>query len=196
MILGITGSSGSGKSAVSAIFAEKGFTVIDSDRISREIAVAGSPCLKEITENFGDGIICPDKSLDRRKLGSIVFKDAKKLSLLNSITHKYILAEIESRIKKAKGNILIDAPLLFETELDRKCDFTIGVISEREKQIERIQKRDGISYEIASARLENQHTNDFYKERCSFIIENSSSENELKKSTLSLIDKIITSERK
>ncbi len=187
MIAGITGRSGSGKSYVSNIFAQYGFTVIDSDAVSRNVTMADSACLKEITEFFGNGILLADGSLNRRALGEIVFYDKDKLKTLTSITHKYILEEIERIIAESDRDILIDAPLLFEADLDKRCDATIGVIAYDNILIKRISARDGISLETAAARLAKQHNNDFFVKNCTYIIENNGTAEELEKKTKELI---------
>lgn len=179
MIAGLTGSSGSGKSTVARVFAQNGFSVLDLDVVSRNVASIGSPCVDEIKDYFGDSVILPDGSLDRKGLGEIVFGDKKKLDMLTRITHKYILKEMEDFIECADGDILLDAPLLFEADVDKRCDFTIAVLSDRQTQIKRIASRDGISEETATARLDKQHTNEFFMENCDYCIENNRGESEL-----------------
>jgi len=187
MIAGITGRSGSGKSYVSTIFAQYGFTVIDLDAVSRNVTMADSACLKEITDSFGNGVLLADGSLNRRALGEIVFNDEEKLKTLNTITHKYILEEMERIIAASDGDILIDAPLLFEADLDKRCDATIGVIADDDILIKRISARDGISFETATARLAKQHSNDFFVKNCTYIIENNGTAEELDEKTKDLI---------
>lgn len=187
MIAGITGRSGSGKSYVSGIFAQYGFTVIDLDAVSRNVTMADSACLKEITDSFGNGVLLADGSLNRRALGEIVFNDEEKLKTLNTITHKYILEEMERIISDTDGDILIDAPLLFEANLDKRCDATIGVIADDDILIKRISARDGISFETAAARLAKQHNNDFFIKNCTYIIENNGISEELDEKTKGLI---------
>lgn len=195
MIVGLTGSSGSGKSTVAQIFKKNGFEHIDCDALSRNVTAAGSECLIEITSAFGCDILTPDGSLNRRGLGEIVFRDTQKLELLNNITHKYILRAIDGIIALAEGDVLIDAPLLFEANLDKRCDITVGVIADRNAQIKRIAMRDGISEETASERIGKQHDNEFFIKNCDYCIENTATEEQLEKNTQSLILKL-KSERK
>lgn len=187
MVVGITGSSGSGKSTVAQIFADNGFTHINLDAVSRDVTTAGSLCLGEIVNAFGDKILLSDGNLDRHALGEIVFSDEGKLATLNNITHKYILKAMEDLIATTHGDILIDAPLLFEADVDRKCDCCIGVISHRDTQIRRISARDGISAETAAARLDNQQSNEFFIENCDYCIENTGTETDLEKKAEELI---------
>lgn len=133
MIIGITGSIGSGKTTIAKIFSKHHFTRIDADEIGHEIIKKNSAAYKKILREFGNEILDKNKNIDRKKLGDIVFSNKKKLSLLNSITHPVIIIEIKKRIKKIKnecGNeakIIIDAPLLLETGAHRLVDKVIVV---------------------------------------------------------------------
>jgi len=187
MIVGITGTSGSGKSTVSAVFERYGFTHINLDAVSKDLATPDSQCLKEIISQFGDDLLLPDGSLDRHALGEIVFRDKQKLDLLNTITHKYILKEMDNIIARTEGDILIDAPLLFESGADSRCDFTVCVTSDRKMQIKRIAVRDGISEETAAARLDRQHSNEFFTQKSDYCIENKGSLDELEQKSETLI---------
>lgn len=190
MIVGLTGSSGSGKSTVAEVFKKNGFEHIDCDGISRSVTDAGSECLSEIVNAFGDGILLSDRNLNRRALGEIVFRGEQKLKTLNSITHKYILKAIEEIIGTAKKDVLLDAPLLFEADLDKRCNFTVGVIAERREQIKRIALRDGISEDTAAERLSKQHDNEFFIKNCDYCIENTGSVEQLEINAEALILKL------
>lgn len=182
MIIGLTGSSGSGKSAAADFFRKRGFYIMDFDKIARDVCAPGTPCLAELAENFGSGIIAADGSLMRKTLGNMVFADAKKLETLNAITRKYILAEAKKRRGEctAQGkDIVYDAPLLFEAGLDKECDFVIAITADRQTRIERIMARDGISLGTACGRLDSQHPNDYYERRSDFRARNDGTESEL-----------------
>ena len=182
MIIGLTGSSGSGKSAAANFFRKHGFYIMDFDAIARYVCIPGSPCVGEMAVQFGNGIIAADGSLMRKALGDIVFADSKKLETLNAITRKYILAEAEKRraecVSQGK-DIIYDAPLLFEAGLDRQCDFVIAITADRQTRIERIMKRDGISLDTARGRLDSQHPNEYYERRSDFCVRNDGTESEL-----------------
>ena len=146
MIIGLTGGSGVGKSCASEVFEAEGFLIIDFDKISRDVTSAGSECLAELTQFFGDSILNADQSLNRRLLGEIVFSDKEKLSALNRITHKHILKKSDEITNANKDkNIIFDAPLLFEAGLEKKCDYVVSVLADIQNRIERICRRDSIS---------------------------------------------------
>ena len=168
-VIGLTGGSGAGKSAVSEFLKEKGATVIDADAISREITKEGGIALPEIDKAF-PGVI-EDGVLDRKALGRIVFADSFKLSLLNEITHKYIKKLTEEKIKKADGLIVLDAPLLFEAGEDVLCDKIVFVTADEEVRIKRIMKRDALSYPDAKMRIDARNLSPIM-EKCDFVIEN------------------------
>ena len=174
MIIGITGSSGAGKSTVCEILeAYYKVTIINADKVARKLSKRGTNYVIDIISKFGKSIVDEDGELKRRKLAEIIYNDPKKREELNKCTFKYIKKEIERQIKKAQTDtIIIDAPLLFESELNKICDKVIGVISNRELQIERIVARDDIDYEDAEKRLNAQQTNEFYMNKCDAIIEN------------------------
>ncbi len=173
MIIGLTGGSGSGKTTACKFFKHKGFLIIDSDLVAREVCAPGTYCIGEIKEAFGEDIVDSDGNLKRKELGSIVFSDKEKLSTLNAITHKHIVRRIKEIVSQNKDrNIVIDAPLLFETELHRICTMTVCVLSMEQSRIARIVKRDRISYEEARKRIENQKDEDYYLSRCDYAFYN------------------------
>ena len=158
MIIGLTGPTGSGKSTVAKFFEGMDFAILDYDKISRDTTLKGSPCLSELSKEFGNEILDSEGNLQRKVLGKIVFSDSEKLERL---------------IKKYSGkHMVLDAPLLFEAELDKKCDLIIGVIAPMNVRLTRICKRDSIDKSTAMARIRNQHDEDFFRENCDFIIEN------------------------
>ncbi len=156
-VIGLTGSIGSGKSAVSSILAEKGADVIDADMISREIFNIGENAYKMVVESFGKTILAQDGTIDRKKLAQIVFSDEKELEKLNSITHPEIISIIKQRINESECDVIvIDAPLLIECELDKICDVVWVVTAPIETRLERIIKRDNCTLAHAKKRTESQ----------------------------------------
>lgn len=173
-IIGITGSSGSGKSTVCEILNEKyNVKIIDADKIAKELLTSGTEYFNDVISKFGREITDDVGKIDRKKLADLIYNDDKKREMLNNSTFYYVVKEIKLRAKEANNvDIIIDAPLLFESKLDDICNFTIGVIAKESVQIERIIKRDSISKEQACKRIKAQQTNDFYMSKCTEIIEN------------------------
>lgn len=183
MIIGITGSSGAGKSTVCEILKnEYNAKIIDADKIAKQLSKKGTEYLKEIVNKFGQEILLENGELNRQKLAQIIYKSQEKREMLNKCTFKYIREEIKEEItkqtleqskKEAKSIIAIDAPLLYEAELDNICTFVIAVISDdRELQIQRIIKRDKITREHAVLRLKAQKPNEYYTSKSKYIIAN------------------------
>ena len=192
MIIGLTGGTGTGKTSVSQIFADAGFETVDFDKVTRSLYEKSSDCLCEIVQGFGKEILFPDGTLNRRLLGEIVFADKNSLCKLESIVFKYILLYADSLIKASKGkNLLLDAPTLFESNLNKRCDFTIAVIADKSIRKERIIKRDLLSEDAAENRINSQKDNEFFKNNCDFIIENNKDLAELKKQTEKVLNKIL-----
>lgn len=179
MIVGLTGQTGAGKSTVSKVFAEKGFAVINADYVARIIVEKGKPALKEITDVFGLSVINPDGTLNRKKLGSIVFSDNEKLQLLNNIMYPAITTEIKKQIEYYNGQgkkfILLDAPTLFESNADKLCDIIISVIADYDIRKKRIISRDGITPQQADDRINSQHSQDFFIRNSDYYIKNNDS---------------------
>lgn len=142
MILGITGAIGSGKSAAAGIFEKYGFKVINADELYHKLSKPNKLIYGKITKEFGREIINPDKSINRDKLKKIVFSDDKKLKKLNSITHPIIISEIKKLIKKNKNmDIIVDAPLLLESDAKNLVDKIIVVKCDDKIRISRLLKK-------------------------------------------------------
>lgn len=160
MIIGLTGSIATGKSAVTQYLLSKGYPVIDSDQIARTVVEKGSPVLKKIAETFGDDLILGTGELDRKALGAIIFSDEIARLKLNAITHPAINAEMHRRIKgyqsEGKKLIFCDVPLLFESEMTDDFDEIWLVFASESIQLERLMKRDRIAEETAISKINAQ----------------------------------------
>lgn len=174
-IIGITGNSGSGKSTIAKIIKDEcGGIVIDADRIAKDMTNTNSRYLQKIINAFGTDII-KDHQLDRKKMADIIFNDKMQKEKLDKITFKYVVDEIKMQVDLAKEKynyIILDVPLLFESRLNEICNYTVGVVSEREDKINRICKRDNISRAKAEERINSQPDDSFYIDKCDFIINN------------------------
>lgn len=174
-ILGLTGGSGTGKSAACTAFARLGCGVIDADATYLTLCDTCEPMLKEIQNVFGD-VFSTNGKLDRKKLGTIVFADAQKLQQLNAITHPYIRqAARDAFAAYSKRGCLLciyDAPVLFEGQMETLCDKTCAVLAARNTRIARIVARDAITEEYAALRIDAQKDDAFYRERCDYVVQN------------------------
>ena len=153
MIIGLTGGIGTGKSTVSRKLRERGYPVIDLDVISREV-IEYPEVINELIRNFGIEIlesqnnISGKKSISRNKLRQTVFKEEKKVSVLNSIMHPPIVEEMRRQVENLKKNyktVFVEVQLLFEAKLEKEFDLTVLVYADKKTQLERVLKRDGRS---------------------------------------------------
>lgn len=144
-IVGLTGGFGTGKSFVAGLFKKMGADVVDADRIAHRILKKGSVTYKRIVAVFGSSILDAGGSINRKKLGKIVFGGKEKLSMLNRIIHPVVIDEIKNKIRESKNDILVvDAPLICETGILRFMDKLIVVKASRQKQIDRCMKKFSI----------------------------------------------------
>lgn len=190
LVFGITGGSGCGKTTVSDVFRAHGIYVADADKIAHTVTNK-EDCLNEITERFGLGVKNADGTLNRKKLGAIVFSDTAGLQALNEITHKYIKAEIEKQISECNEKIAaIDGAVIIGSEVEDMCRFIVSVVAPYEERIRRIMHRDGISEESAEKRLASQPSDEFYIENSKYIIYNDGNKDDLKTSAEDICNKI------
>ncbi len=190
-LIGLCGRSGSGKGMFCNTALENGFVVIDCDKVYREMVSHPSECLLEIADNFGAEVI-KDNALDRRYLASIVFSDPEKLKLLNTITHKYITAEVQNIISGLPDSeiVVLDAPTLFESGMNEICDLIIGVVAPDSLCISRIMARDNITEADAISRLSNQLPVEKIIEYSDCLLYNDSTLTDFKNDSLALVNDI------
>ncbi|MBB2746904.1 UNVERIFIED_ORG: dephospho-CoA kinase [Microbispora rosea subsp. rosea] len=156
--VGLTGGIGSGKSEVSRRLAARGAVVVDADKIAREVVEPGTPGLAEIVEVFGEDVIRPDGTLDRERLGAIVFADAEKLKVLNGIVHPKVGERSEQLQREAPDDAVVvyDVPLLAENNLAPLYDVVIVVDTPDEVRLERLLRFRGMPEADARARIAAQ----------------------------------------
>ncbi len=180
-IIGLCGRSGSGKSYVCEIAQHIGFSLIDADRVYSVLMAPSQilhPCKLELIDAFGPEVLLSDGSLNRKYLSNVVFSDpsGKKLSVLNGITHKYILNEIIKALiplqRRGAEAVILDAPTLFESRLADLCDMILGVVADEETCLQRITARDGLSREEAEKRLSFQISPEEIVRRSDIVIDN------------------------
>lgn len=172
----LLGGSGSGKSTAANIFADIGLKIVDADKISRKIMEKGKKAYLETVKAFGKEILMPDSSINRRKLGELVFSDGDKLCILNNITHKYIKEELLMNL--GQGVTVIDAALPPDGFLNPS--YIVAIIADREKRLKRIIKRDSISMDQAQNRIASQMSDAEYKKMADVVFLNNDTDIELK----------------
>lgn len=192
-IIGITGGTGCGKTTALNCLAHRGALIIDCDALYHEMLKTDGEMLAEIDKYFPGAIT--DGVLDTKALGVVVFNDRQALDDLNLITHKHIDRRVDELLAQhamAGGALAaIDAIALIESGVSRKCDVVIGVIADYDMRVERIMKRDGISREYALARVNSQQCDEFYRENCGYILENSHGESEFKDKCEKLFSEVV-----
>lgn len=172
-VLGLTGPSGSGKTTVGHVLENLGCFVVDCDAVSRQPGVYDEDCLKELQKAFGSDMI-EDGKLARKKLAQAAFSSEENRQKLNAITHPRILARVREIVAAARRAgerlIVLDAPTLFESGLDRKCARILAVTAGEETRLRRIKARDGLSDEDARRRMAAQQIPAFYLSRADHVI--------------------------
>lgn len=174
----MTGSIGVGKSFVTSVLAGLGCRVVDADQTAREVVAAGSEGLRAVAEAFGTEILREDGTLDRARLGAIVFADEKKRLLLNSILHPFIIAAQDEQLGRWEaedpaGIAVVDAALMIESGGYRRFDKLIVVHCRPEIQVERLMARNAISREEAERRIKAQMPQEEKMRYADFLIDSS-----------------------
>ncbi|AEY88738.1 dephospho-CoA kinase [Streptomyces hygroscopicus subsp. jinggangensis 5008] len=172
--MGLTGGIGAGKSEVSRLLVRHGAVLIDADRIAREVVAPGTPGLAAVVDAFGADILAADGSLDRPRLGSIVFADPEKLALLNSIVHPLVGARSRELERAAAEDAVVihDVPLLTENGLAPLYDVVIVVDASPATQLDRLVRLRGMTEEDARARMAAQATREQRREIADIVIDN------------------------
>ncbi|WP_073952475.1 dephospho-CoA kinase [Streptomyces kebangsaanensis] len=172
--VGLTGGIGAGKSEVSRLLVECGAVLIDADRIAREVVAPGTPGLQAVVDAFGRDVLAEDGSLDRPRLGAIVFADPEKLAVLNAIVHPLVGARSRALQEAAAGDAVVvhDVPLLTENGLAPLYDVVVVVDASPETQLDRLVRLRGMTEEDARARMAAQATREKRLEIADIVIGN------------------------
>ena len=200
VILGVTGSLSTGKTSVALFFKELGAKVLDADKIAHEQMKKGGACYEQVIKKFGKNILDGDK-INRKKLADIVFNDKKKLDKLATIIHpvvKFAIGEEVRRYSNRKKEylVVIDVPLLFESNLHRYVDWIIVVKAKQQQQIERAVEKFKISRQQAASRIKMQMPLREKIRLADIIIDNSGSLIETKKQVKETWQKIFLKKKK
>lgn len=189
MIIGVTGPSGAGKSEVCRIAAKKfGIKVIDCDLYARKAVC--DEMITELCARFGKGILKKDGTLDRKALAAVAFDSKEATADLNRITHPYIITLVRADIKKEK-NVILDAPTLYESGMDRECDAVVAVLADRNIRGDRLLMRDVLTdFELAD-RMKAAKPDEFYTAKTDKLIINDGSPKKLEAATVKMFSELL-----
>ncbi|MDW7710317.1 MAG: dephospho-CoA kinase [Deferrisomatales bacterium] len=195
-VIGLTGGIATGKSTASRYFQEAGVPVVDADLLARRVVEPGQPAWKEIREEFGEGVLRPDGSLNREALAELVFHDPCARNRLNAIVHPRVAAEASREVtrllaEEPDGVVVYDVPLLFETGSEDRFDLVAVVYVPRTEQIRRLRIRDGLSREAAEQRLASQLDIEEKARRADVVLDNRGSRDALRAQVLELIRRAV-----
>lgn len=193
---GLTGSIGVGKSYVASVFVELGCRVLDADQTAREVVMPGTPGLKALTEAFGDEILNPDGTLNRKQLGAVVFADESQRQRLNSILHPFIIARQDEILSSweaedPQGIGIVDAALMIESGGYRRFDKLIVVHCRPEVQLERLMLRDKLSRDEAERRINSQMSQEEKQGYADYLIDTSDGFELTRDQTLKVYNELI-----
>lgn len=199
MIIGLTGGIASGKSTVSGMLQDLGAVIIDADKIAREVVEPNQPTWHKIKQRFGEDIFHQDGQLDRKKLGAIIFKDGQARTDLNAIIHPAIRERMRQQKEKAQREgielIVMDIPLLFESELEYMVEKILVVYVPEEIQKDRLMLRDQIDEKLALQKMSSQLSIEHKKDKGHAFINNSGSLTETRNQLEHIIQKWRTEEK-
>jgi len=197
MNIGLTGGIATGKSTVSSMLTMKGALLVDADVIAREVMLPGHPVLAEVTAHFGQHILLEDGTLNRKKLGEIIFRNPEQREALNRITHPAIRQEIRDRTAAYERDypdrlVVADIPLLLESrEQYSFLEQIVVVYVPRELQIRRLMQRDALTEGQAEARLGSQMDIEVKKRLADIVIDNSGTPDETKQQVDKLWNRMV-----
>jgi len=194
--VGLTGSIGVGKSFVTSVFAELGSHVLDADQTAREVVASGTQGLRAVIAAFGTDVLSPDGSLDRGRLGSLVFADEQKRQLLNAILHPFIMAKQDEvmrqwEIEDPLGVGVIDAALMIESGGYKRFDKLVVVHCRPEIQLERLMTRNGLTLDEAKQRVKTQLSQEEKKKFADYLIDTSDGFDETRRRTMEVYEELL-----
>lgn len=188
MILGITGGTGCGKTTLLDCVRQRGGLILDCDAIYHELLTRDHNLLDAIGARFPT--VVENGSLQRKKLGAIVFSDPQALEDLNAITHSAVKQEVLRRLQSGPKLAAIDAIALFEGDLAPLCQVTVAVTAPTEDRVKRLMARDGISEDYARSRIAAQHEESWFRERCDYVLENKDTKEHFQEKCLAFLNQL------
>ncbi|QHA92840.1 dephospho-CoA kinase [Bacillus sp. N1-1] len=193
MDIGLTGGIASGKSTVAEMIRRYEIPIIDADVMARKVVEPGEPALQEIFRLFGDDMKAEHGGLDRKKLGSVIFKDEEKRKVLNRVLHpairKGMLDQAAALKEQGSPHIVFDIPLLFESQLTHMVDHTLLVYVDAKTQLSRLVERDGSTEEEAFDRIQSQMPIEEKKELADDVIDNTGTREETEEQLNNILKK-------
>ncbi len=185
LTIGLTGGIGSGKSTVSKLLAELGAPIIDADQVGHAIYAPDGPAYPDMMAAFGEGILAPDRTIDRKKLGPIVFADPAALKRLNSIVHPKMFARMREMVDAMRTGgerkpIVIEAAILIEANWQPLFNEIWLVVASRERVIERVERDRGLKPEQTEARIKAQLSDDDRRKYATTVVTNNGTIDELR----------------
>lgn len=187
MVIGLTGGIASGKSTVARMMEKLGAVIIDADKISHKVLKKGQPGYLPVIKKFGNGIISKNGEIDREELGNIVFEDPAQKKRLEQILHPLIITEIKNKIKEYETEdriVVVDAPLLFETNLENLFDKILVVYCDKNTQLKRLIKRNNIDLKKAKNMINSQISLKKKKKLADIVIDNRGTKEKLRQQVL------------
>lgn len=186
IIIGVTGSFGTGKSTIAAMFKKLGAKVLDADKIAHRLIRKNTPVYGKILKEFGSEVLTESGAIDRAKLAAVVFCDRKLLNKLCGIVHPVVINDIKKAVNATakKGRtpaIVIDAPLLIEADMRKMADVLIVVVTGPKIQVERARKKTGMSIAGIRQRIKNQLPLKEKADMADYVIDNEGSKKNVKK---------------
>jgi dephospho-CoA kinase len=183
-IIGLTGGIGSGKSTVSRFLAEMGAVIIDADKIGHEVYRPDTETWRQLVKTFGNGILSADNTVDRKKLGAIVFGNKQELQRLNAIIHPQITEVIKKRIAEYRRQgvkvIVLDAPVLLEANAKNLVDEVWVVVADEDNVIKRAAARTGLTEQQIRDRVRSQLSNAERTKNARVVINNDGTTEDLR----------------
>jgi dephospho-CoA kinase len=195
LIVGLTGGIASGKSLATRVLRDLGAHIIDADKIVHDLLGAGQETCREVVHHFGVAIQLPDGSIDRRKLGDIIFNNPEERAWLNQCIHPRVFEAYNHQVRHISERqpdaiVVMDAALLIETGYHKKVDKLIVVYASQKDQVKRLMERDRFTFEQAMARISSQMPLDEKRAYADYLIENTGTREETELQTREIFSKL------
>ncbi len=193
--IGFTGPTGAGKTTALRVLEEMGGRTLDCDKEYHRLLETSQPLRDQLTEHFGADI-APEGVIDRKALAAKAFASPQALEVLNGITLPFVAEQVKAFLAEAEAEGIafagIDAPTLFESGLNRICHYTVAVTAPAQVRLQRVMNREGVSREYAQQRIDGQHSEMWYWQRCTFILLNNADYKTFRKRSRALLEYLVS----